>query len=332
MAKISVIVPVYNVEKYLPRCIDSILAQTFTDFELILVDDGSPDNCGAICDEYAVKDSRICVIHQKNQGVSAARNTGIEASKGEYVTFIDSDDYIESVFFRDAVDAICANKADIFLAGHKAVRNQEIVRESIISEEYCLFMQELSEKQMTDLLEKSYIASCWGKLISRALIGDIRFDLNMNFGEDLKFMHEIIRKSGTLYAAEKAYYNYWIEDRGRTNLTSLMSEKKCLSVVKTYRILFGVAKKWEAHSQYWRLVADRWLTDYRYMEQMIFRGSESIWKQHRMWRVLLCDPEMRSIVLENTGKSQHIYINYPILFLLKRYISQIKRKIWNRQG
>ena len=96
MPQISVIVPVYSAEKYLHRCVDSILAQTFTDFELILVDDGSPDNCGAICDEYARKDSRVHVIHQENQGQAAARNYGIEAATGEWVCFIDSDDEVHA--------------------------------------------------------------------------------------------------------------------------------------------------------------------------------------------------------------------------------------------
>jgi len=90
----SIIVPVYKVEPYLRRCIDSILAQTFLDFELILVDDGSPDNCPGICDEYAEKDSRIKVIHQTNGGLSSARNRGIAAAEGEYLLFCDSDDYV----------------------------------------------------------------------------------------------------------------------------------------------------------------------------------------------------------------------------------------------
>lgn len=94
MPTISIIVPVYNVEAYLCRCIDSILAQTFTDFELILVDDGSPDNCSSICDEYAKKDSRIVVVHKENGGLSDARNTGLDIAKGEYIGFVDSDDFI----------------------------------------------------------------------------------------------------------------------------------------------------------------------------------------------------------------------------------------------
>jgi len=109
MPKISVIVPVYKVEPYIHRCIDSILAQTFTDFELILVDDGSPDNCGKICDEYAAKDGRIHVIHQDNGGLSAARNTGIdwafENSDSEWITFIDSDDWVHTEYLERMLNA-----------------------------------------------------------------------------------------------------------------------------------------------------------------------------------------------------------------------------------
>lgn len=113
MPQITVIVPVYRVEQYLPACVDSILAQTFIDFELILVDDGSPDNCGMICDRYADKDRRIKVIHQKNQGLSGARNSGMNMAKGKYITFIDSDDVVTHDFLIQMLGAIKKTKADI---------------------------------------------------------------------------------------------------------------------------------------------------------------------------------------------------------------------------
>lgn len=103
---ISVIVPIYNVEKYLARCVDSIVNQTYKDFELILVDDGSPDNSGKICDEYAKKDSRIKVVHKKNGGLSDARNAGMAVATGEYISFIDSDDYVSDDFFECLLDVM----------------------------------------------------------------------------------------------------------------------------------------------------------------------------------------------------------------------------------
>lgn len=117
MPELSIIVPVYKVENYLPRCIESILAQTFTDFELILIDDGSPDRCGEICDEYAAKDSRIVVIHQKNQGVSAARNAGLDAARGTYLGFVDSDDWIEPEMYQEMLHAAKSKGVDLVICG-----------------------------------------------------------------------------------------------------------------------------------------------------------------------------------------------------------------------
>ena len=102
--KISVIVPVYNAEKYLHRCIDSILSQTFTDFELLLIDDGSKDGSGAICDEYAAKDNRVRVFHKENGGVSSARNLGLDNACGEWVTFVDADDYVRPSYLATYIE------------------------------------------------------------------------------------------------------------------------------------------------------------------------------------------------------------------------------------
>lgn len=129
MPKISVIVPVYKVEQYIHRCIDSILNQTFADFELILVDDGSPDNCGKICDEYARKDCRIHVIHKKNGGLSDARNAGIEwtfsNSDSEWIVFIDSDDWIHPVMLEKLYEANISNKTAISSCGFERTTGEE---------------------------------------------------------------------------------------------------------------------------------------------------------------------------------------------------------------
>ena len=119
--KISVIVPVYNCEKYLPSCLDSILNQTYTSLQIILVDDGSPDKSGIICDQYAAKDSRIQVIHQKNQGVSAARNAGLACADGDAVGFVDSDDTIDADMYETLTSLMLAHKADVAVCGYKKV-------------------------------------------------------------------------------------------------------------------------------------------------------------------------------------------------------------------
>jgi len=119
--QISIIVPVYKVEDYLQRCIDSILEQTFTNWELILIDDGSPDKSGKICDEYAQRDNRVRVFHKENGGVSAARNEGLIQAKGEWITFIDSDDYVDKTFLEDF--GLSRYKADIYLEGYQVEKN-----------------------------------------------------------------------------------------------------------------------------------------------------------------------------------------------------------------
>lgn len=110
---VSVIVPVYKVEKYLHRCIDSIINQTYKNLEIILVDDGSPDNCGKICDEYAEKDNRIKVIHKSNGGLSSARNAGLDVANGDYVYFVDSDDYIDTKLVEDNLNLAIEHDADM---------------------------------------------------------------------------------------------------------------------------------------------------------------------------------------------------------------------------
>lgn len=112
-ALISVIVPIYRVEEYLPRCIDSLLAQTYQNIQIILVDDGSPDACGRICDEYASTDKRIQVIHKENGGLSDARNAGLSASKGDYIAFVDSDDWVASEYLERMQQSLCKHDADI---------------------------------------------------------------------------------------------------------------------------------------------------------------------------------------------------------------------------
>ena len=116
-ALISVIIPIYKVEEYLAECIASVVCQTYTNTEIILVDDGSPDNCPQMCDEWACKDSRIKVIHKANGGISDARNAGIDAATGEYIAFVDSDDYIKPDMLKKLHSAICKENADIAACG-----------------------------------------------------------------------------------------------------------------------------------------------------------------------------------------------------------------------
>ena len=141
MPLFSIIIPVYNVEKYLNKCVDSVLNQTFTDFEVILVDDGSPDNCPAICDSYAEKDKRVRVIHKQNGGLICARKSGLEAARGDYIGFVDSDDWIEENMYELFADMIKKYSPDMVLSDFYFDRGKEIIN----SEQ--LFEQEFYDKK-----------------------------------------------------------------------------------------------------------------------------------------------------------------------------------------
>ena len=166
--KISLIVPIYKVEAYLSRCIDSILNQSFSDFELILIDDGGPDRCGTICDTYAKKDSRIHVIHQENRGVSAARNAGIDAALGEWIAFVDSDDWLHKDYLKILISGILSD-TDIVICNCLVTSNQS-EKDCNCSDVQC-FGASIKD------IYSNHIARTrvWGRLYKRNTIGNLRF-------------------------------------------------------------------------------------------------------------------------------------------------------------
>ncbi len=212
MARISIIVPVYNVERYLNRCIDSILNQTFSDFELILVDDGSPDSCPCICDEYAKKDSRIKVIHKENGGLSSARNAGLDIAKGEWVTFIDSDDWIHKdcllYLYNAAVDS------DKLISVTGAIDVREYVDDISIEFGYHLENAVDSLYVGTDFL--SY--SC-AKLYKRKIWDNFRF-VNGMLMEDFYTIPEVILQEKSVVVLDENLYYYY-----RANSDSITNSK-----------------------------------------------------------------------------------------------------------
>lgn len=125
---VSIVIPIYNAEKFLKKCVSSVLEQSYKDFELILIDDGSSDNSSVICSEFAECDSRVIFIHQNNSGVSSARNCGLEAAKGEFIAFVDSDDYVEKDWLKLQINAMTANNADVAVCGIKLGEKKKIVQ------------------------------------------------------------------------------------------------------------------------------------------------------------------------------------------------------------
>lgn len=183
---ISIIIPVYNVEQYLSNCIDSVLNQIYSDFELILVNNDSPDRSGEICDTYSLKDARIKVIHQQNGGQSSARNTGLETAKGEYITFIDSDDTVDPHFLQTLLDALEEYpQADLSICGCEFVAESKTTFEPLPKNIPATLL--LNKEQLWDEVFGHLNNSVCNKLYKKELIGHNRFPLGIYYGEDLLF-------------------------------------------------------------------------------------------------------------------------------------------------
>lgn len=217
--KISIIVPVYKVEAYLRSCIDSVLVQTFTDFELILVNDGSPDNCGVICDEYAQKDARVRVIHKENGGVSSARNRGIETARGEYIGFIDSDDDIEPNMYKCLFEYASKYEADMIVCPFKVIDvvNDHLSISAIWDQTHCVIDHTIIENQIIpSILKRNYysLLCCYNKLYKRSCFAnkENRFSTHMSFGEDARLNIHLLTQIRTLVFVDQPLYNYYIRN------------------------------------------------------------------------------------------------------------------------
>lgn len=218
---ISVIVPVYKVEEYLCECLDSIINQTYKNLEIILVDDGSPDNCGKICDDYALKDSRIKVIHQQNGGLSAARNAGLDIAAGDYIGFVDSDDYIDLNMYEELYNSLKANDADIAVCGVKQFGNRSNS-----------FVYGNGYMNGTDLLKsilKEEVQSGFcNKLFKNDLFNEIRFPVGQ-FYEDLQIFYLVAEKVKCVGFTDNTFYYY----RSRNNSITSDASREIKTIIKS---------------------------------------------------------------------------------------------------
>ena len=211
MPKFSIVISVYNIEKYLNECIDSVLGQSFTDFELILVDDGSPDNCPAVCDEYASKDSRVRVIHKKNAGPSAARNTGLDAATGEYIWFVDGDDYLLPGALQTAAQST-ANSPDIVNFCNICFYDYKPDVEQ--GRRLYSYVGEADKKQICDIFTHSctqdLLPYAWRNIYRTAFLKDnsIRFNESLRYSEDSVFNSEAFLKADKMIFSDKNVYAY----------------------------------------------------------------------------------------------------------------------------
>lgn len=224
---ISIIVPIYNAERYLHRCIDSILIQKFVDFELLLINDGSKDNSSTICDEYAKCDRRVHVFHKKNSGVSSARNLGLDNAKGKYVMFVDSDDYMLPNMCKLMISTLEAKNADLVVCGTTETgggywRPQED-RDYSIKE---------FKKDFIHLLHTELLSPPWNKIYKKDKIGNKRFIEGISFGEDLLFNIEYINtcKNISFIKASPFYH----EKENENSLVVRFNRKRLLDIEKVW--------------------------------------------------------------------------------------------------
>lgn len=209
--KISAIVPVYNVEKYLDECIASICSQTYSDIEIVLIDDGSTDNSGTICDNWKNKDSRIVVVHCDNKGVSAARNIGLDIATGDVIAFVDSDDILEKNMYEDMIEAMTRSNLSLVVCGYKKIdengkelpEQYDDIEKGLYTPEQYLNLFYVNGKVRTSLVV------AWNKLYKKTLFENIRY-MEGNIQEDEEIIHKLVLKTENILYLGKELYRYRI--------------------------------------------------------------------------------------------------------------------------
>ena len=294
---ISVVVPIYNVEKYLKKCLDSILSQSYTNLEIILVDDGSPDNCGKICDEYRNKDSRIIVIHKKNGGLSSARNAGIDICKGEYLSFIDSDDFISPTYIEDLYSAINKYKVDIATFSWYREFYDETENLVKLDTSDTTTSEELSVSEVLKLMFYQKIPSgVQHRLFIKRIFDDIRFPEGDLFEEMATVYRTYLaggKKSTIVYGKEYAY-------RLRANSIVRMnfSEKKMVCIPVSQRMYKDIV---DYNSVLKNAVSSRLFSfNFQIFLQV---PSKDIINQKRLWNEII---KYRFAVLFDTSKNMRL--------------------------
>ncbi len=236
---ISVIVPVYNVETYLRKCIDSILSQSYKDFELLLINDGSVDRSGVICDEYALLDSRVRVFHKDNGGVSSARNLGLDNAKGKWIAFVDSDDMVKDLYLLNMISHANKYKVDLvisyaeiqFLNGRKV---KEKYPSNLVEDDFStLFLNN----------ELYWHTSPWSKLFKANMCSELRFIEGMHIGEDLVFLYSYMLKCKSIFVSSDTDYIYNYENQGSLTKRVNTLEAELFSLEKISNIVFELMEK-----------------------------------------------------------------------------------------
>jgi len=323
--KISVIVPVYNAEKSLPRCIDSILAQTFSDFELLLVDDGSTDRSGAICREYADKDSRVKMLTKQNGGVGSARNVGLDNARGEWITFVDSDDwatedYLERFHLSDDDELVIQS----FLRNGKPTRNSST---DDLSDHVYSDMHGFADKDVC----KSCCMAPWAKMFRRGIIErmHLRFSEHFSSGEDSVFVFSYIAEIKTARTVDAKCYNYI-----RNSSTSLSARGLAVSEMFSFlEAYYAVLSRLESCG--YVASADGFLCSFSFEEVMMRRcrlwivaQPISLWKKSSLFKQIYSHRLVKKMTeARATGNSRW----YMLLARLHLWLPMTVMCVWRNR-
>ena len=253
---ISVIVPVYNVEKYLVKCINSIINQTYKNLQIILVDDGSTDNSGKICDDFKLKDTRIEVIHKTNGGLSDARNAGLKITRGDYIGFVDSDDFIETDMYETLYNLIENNNSDISIVSFYEIYNGKVIGVRDSRELLNLSKIEAMKELLIDTRIQSY---AWNKLFKRSLFENLEFPVNKNF-EDIATTLLLFEGANKVTLFEEPKYNYLRRDDSIVGVRNFKTYKDYLDVIyDKYLYLDGKYEELDLYNGYNYIINMIWV-------------------------------------------------------------------------
>ncbi len=336
MPIISIIVPVYKTGAYICRCIDSILDQSYTDFELILVDDGSPDDCGVICDKYLDVDDRVKVIHKANGGVSTARNAGLDVAIGKYVVFVDSDDYVGRQYLQDMIEEVELNQADtLILTDYQSFSSNGIEVRTLP----CAFNVELdngTSKVYRDLIFGFRLFPPYCKLFLRSIIEEngIRFNTEIKSAEDFDFNIRYIKHISTIKYIPRAQYYYRIDYKSYTpSNDGVLGDSEIKSAHIMAHGIVSLARRMGIYEEmYPELCA--WAADKHYLNRlrMLFRKNAKIgfFKRHVLYNRLVNDQNYYGLARRgaislphSTTKTIARYFDYfPIWYIFYKLTKQ----------
>ncbi len=286
---VSVIIPVYKVEQYLGRCVRSVAGQTYKNLEILLIDDGSPDRCGEMCDSFAANDPRIRVIHQKNGGLSSARNAGIDQSSGQWIFFVDSDDFIHSDCIRQLMEAAETNGADIASCGFEKTEDDTIRGDIRFPATEVISRDEA----MRRLILEEDTSFSWGKLFRRELFSNIRFPEGRTF-EDLATTHLLVNRCRAVACVSAPYYGYY------QNPASI---SHALNAESQYNVLLAWIDRYRFCHENYRQLEKRCLAQMAHYYLLVFSYSCPGEPYIRMARGLI-SPYIREVSGAAAGKEK----------------------------